>query len=200
MEITKLQKFLETIVPQDDPQISLHGEVLGHLIEVLPTFDEFKDVKKINILPMPNYAVKKGTNIPLINDKDYLGENYDVETALTFKLADGICNLNEEIDIISISMTPAVYDPNSSNNEIGVRRINLLYNPKSFTPTEKIEIVWSKEMEQDNQVVTNSDEPLKDRLIRLFEEALDGKHNLPTKRGIMVRISPRSFKQKEVAE
>ena len=208
MEITKLQKFLENCLGgytqsssfSDDLTMPISGEVLTLMKDKLLTFDEFKGVKKINILPLPIYLVKKGTHTPLTEDKNYLGEDTDTVTTETYKLGDGESNFGEEIDLLSICLSPKMYDPKDlNNNEIGVRRIPLLYDKESFTPKEKIEIVWSKEAAQDsNAFGTLKDEGFKERLMRLFEEALDGKHDIPAKRGIMVRISPRSLKQKEV--
>lgn len=199
--ISKLQEYLESIVFENSDDImEFNHDVLSVISDELLAFDEFKDVKKINILNMPIYKTKKGSNIPISNDDTYLGGETDTIHSVCYKLNDGECTLNEEIDLYSISLTPVIYDPKDINditNKIGVYRTPLLYDPKTFAPTERISITWSTVGIKDSLghlTPEEQDIEIRRRLMKMFEDALDGKCGLPKRRGVIVRISPRSFK------
>lgn len=199
--ITKLQTYLDSIIGENDAENTLKNELLSEIKDILLTFEEFKNVKKINILPMPTYLAKKGSYIPTSIDDTYLGGETDTIHSVCYKLIDGECTLNEEIDLYSIWLTPVLYEQNDLNyvrNKIGVYRTPLIYDPNTFTPTEQISITWSTAGIKDSLghlTPVEQEVEVRRRLMKMFEDALDGKCDLPKRRGVIVRISPRSFKE-----
>jgi len=173
----------------------------------LLSFDEFKNVKKINVLPYTTYVGDKETGLPVELDKTNLGDKsktkpYNVPTYHYNPEIDVDFELAEEIDIYSISLSPKQYDPKETSAEnlgVGVWVMPTLYHSMTFEPYKEIKIVFSPEKVMSMLMLKSqeeADKEVKERILKSLEKALDEglKENVPFKRTIFFRMSERSFK------
>jgi len=193
----RLDKFISELAPS----LPLCGERLSLVKDALLTFKEFENVKKINILELPIVKVNAETNE--LVDGSYLGET-KIITAHTMKLREGQCVFNEEIDLYDISLTPTIYDPNvldEYRTKIGGWRLPRVVSQPKFEYVDGIMVNWNqKEMIETIKQSGVEDESeinriIKERLIKKFTETLEGDVNVDTRQAVMVRITPRSYKQ-----
>lgn len=188
----------------------LGPEALEKVKDHLLTLDEFKNVKKINVLKAPSYLGDKDTLLPLNLDEDNLGDTTNSKFILipNYLYSPDETNdieFNEEMDIYAIELTPPIYDPNfltSLKLGPGVWKMPLIYNPENFLPVSEIRIIYSVEGLQDILFDKNPEEVkdiLKERIMNKVEEMLTSysKPNVPVKRKVIFRVSPRSIKTKE---
>lgn len=213
----RLIKYLESLETKGEVDDFFNPIVLGPEIleneevqKFLLTLDEFKGVKKINILKAPMYLGDAETGIPTELLDDYIGQTsktksftvptraYDPEKEEGFKFP-------EEIDLYTISLSPRVYDPKKTSAENlgpGVWIMPTLYSPNNFEPYKEIKIVFSPEKIQDviaNKEDKSLEEEIKNRIIKNVEKAFNEglKENVPYKRVVLFRASDRSFKKNE---
>lgn len=206
----RLIKYLESIEVDGLNMATLGPEELKNemIQKFLLSFDEFKDVKKINALEAPSYLVDTKTGAPTEKDESNLGDKnkvkpYQVQSYIYNPNRDFNIEFNEEIDLYSISLTSKIYNPEeltSFNLGIGTWVMPVLYNPLDFTPLREIKVVFSPEAIQDILGLKNKedgDKEVKKRLLKSFEDAIDNGlvENVPYSRNIMFRISERSIKK-----
>jgi hypothetical protein len=209
---SRLIQFLESIKSEPDlnksmfyePQILGPEQLEGDLVKnMLLTFDEFKGVKKINILKLPSYYGDIKTGKPFENDETSLGgksKTYQVETV---RYNPELTELNEEIDLYSISLTSKIYNPQdllATSLGIGTWVMPIMYSPINFTPLREMKIVFSPEMFMDMLVDKTAEEvekEMRSRILKSVEDALDGglKENVPYELGLIFRLSSRSIKK-----
>lgn len=209
---SRLIQFLESIKSEPDlnksmfyePQILGPEQLEGDLVKnMLLTFDEFKGVKKINILKLPSYYGDIKTGKPFENDETSLGgksKTYQVETV---RYNPELTELNEEIDLYSISLTSKIYNPqdlSATSLGIGTWVMPIIYSPINFTPLREMKIVFSPEMFMDMLVDKTAEEvekEMRSRILKSVEDALDGglKENVPYELGLIFRLSSRSIKK-----
>lgn len=171
-------------------------------------FDEFKNVKKINVLKAPSYLGDIKTGAPIEQDETNLGDRSKTKVyqALSFKYSpDGEYNFefNEEIDLYCITLSPKMYDPKELDIfklGVGTWVMPAMYNPTTFIPLREIKVVFSPEAIQDIFGLKNDEETnkeVKSRLLKSFEDAIDNgfKENVPYSRGVIFRVSSRSVKE-----
>jgi hypothetical protein len=206
---SKLLEYLESIHIDEFNMSTLDANALKEEIvqKKLLSCDEFKNVKKINIISMPCYHGDLETGQPIEFCDDNLGDkskakvfhtvsrNYDPQ-----KHSSDI--FNEEIDLYCISLSPRIYDPTkitAENLGIGVWVMPTLYHRNSFEPYKEIRVVFSPETIQDLMSVNKEDlvEIVKTRILKSVEKAIDEglKENVPFERTILFRASERSFKK-----
>ncbi len=169
--------------------------------------DEFKNVKKINILPIPMFLVNPITKEPIWLDENYLGGKTERIEVINIKYNDNIV-FNDEIDLFSIKLSLPIYD-DISNLDCGVWQTPLCYNPNDFTPYNIIKIKYSIEGIKDAKAWTISDfkdigkfttedarAKIKKTILKQVEDLIDsGNINIPAKRDLIIRCSPRSIKK-----
>jgi hypothetical protein len=209
---SRLIQFLESIKSEPnlnksmfyEPQILGPEQLEGDLVKnMLLTFDEFKGVKKINILKLPSYCGDIKTGKPFENDETSLGgksKTYQVETV---RYNPELTELNEEIDLYSISLTSKIYNPqdlSATSLGIGTWVMPIMYSPIDFTPLREMKIVFSPELFMDMLVDKTAEEvekEMKYRILKSVEDALDGglKENVPYELGLIFRLSSRSIKK-----
>ena len=209
---SRLIQFLESIKSEPDlnksmfyePQILGPEQLEGDLVKnMLLTFDEFKGVKKINILKLPSYYGDIKTGKPFENDETSLGgksKTYQVETV---RYNPELTELNEEIDLYSISLTSKIYNPqdlSATSLGIGTWVMPIMHSPIDFTPLREMKIVFSPEMFMDMLVDKTAEEvekEMRSRILKSVEDALDGglKENVPYELGLIFRLSSRSIKK-----
>jgi hypothetical protein len=187
-----------------EPQTLGPEQLEGDLVKnMLLTFDEFKGVKKINILKFPSYYGDIKTGKPFENDETSLGgksKTYQVETV---RYNPELTELNEEIDLYSISLTSKIYNPqdlSATSLGIGTWVMPIMYSPIDFTPLREMKIVFSPELFMDMLVDKTAEEvekEMKYRILKSVEDALDGglKENVPYELGLIFRLSSRSIKK-----
>jgi len=211
---SRLIQFLESIKSEPnlnnsmfyEPTVLGPEQLEGNLVKnMLLTFDEFKGVKKINILKLPSYYGDIKTGKPFENDETSLGgksktKSYQVET---INYNPELTELNEEIDLYSISLTNKIYNPqdlSATSLGIGTWVMPVMYSPIDFTPLREMKIVFSPELFMDMLVDKTAEEiekEMKDRILKSVEEALDGglKENVPYELGLIFKLSSRSIKK-----
>jgi hypothetical protein len=209
---SRLIQFLESIKSEPnlnksmfyEPQTLGPEQLEGDLVKnMLLTFDEFKGVKKINILKLPSYYGDIKTGKPFENDETSLGgksKTYQVETV---RYNPELTELNEEIDLHSISLTSKIYNPqdlSATGLGIGTWVMPTMYSPVDFTPLREMKIVFSPELFMDMLVDKTAEEvekEMKYRILKSVEDALDGglKENVPYELGLIFRLSSRSIKK-----
>ena len=187
-----------------EPQTLGPEQLEGDLVKnMLLTFDEFKGVKKINILKLPSYYGDIKTGKPFENDETSLGgksKTYQVETV---RYNPELTELNEEIDLYSISLTSKIYNPqdlSATSLGIGTWVMPIMYSPIDFTPLREMKIVFSPELFMDMLVDKTAEEvekEMRSRILKSVEDALDGglKENVPYELGLIFRLSSRSIKK-----
>jgi hypothetical protein len=197
-----LIKFLESFELTDNG-VSVYDFNVRQLIDAnigflnkLKTFEEFKNVKKINVIPMPSYYGDKDTGQPINSIENYLGGNGKVFQVPTYmyRPSEPKFEFNEEIDLYSLALSPKTYD--NTNLDCGVWKYPLQYDPEKFSPINKIEIKYSLEEIKDAKNLSD-EEAIKEAKRIILEQVsllIDQKEsNLPHSRGILIRCSERSM-------
>ena len=211
---SRLIQFLESIKSEPclnksmfyEPTVLGPEQLEGDLVKnMLLTFDEFRGVKKINILKLPSYYGDIKTGKPFENDETSLGgksktKSYQVET---IRYDSELTELNEEIDLYSISLTTKIYNPQdllATSLGIGTWVMPVMYSPVDFTPLREMKIVFSPELFMDMLVGKTAEEvekEMKYRILKSVKEALDDglKENVPYELGLIFKLSSRSIKK-----
>lgn len=191
----KLFEFIKRNIPEGET--NLRGDNLRNVLDELLKFEEFKNVKKVNVVDYPIYIAKKGSQKPIKTENDYFGGETDTVNTYCRKILDDMVNpFNEEIDIFSLELTLPMIDAaeiEKIRKSYGVWRIPTIYDPLTFNPINSIIVNWSPEVPENIGI---SEKDFRENLINKFIEMLDGKPNIPMKRGIIIRCSPRSFEKK----
>lgn len=170
----------------------------------LSLFEEFKNVKKFNLLESPDYQYNENGEVVQKGNEDNLGESFKNSTAHP-RLIHPEGEFNDEIDIYSIELTPVVYDPsvfkeNFTECKIGIDKYPTIYSSKDFSTFDYIRVGYSLSniMEFENLTREEAKEVVKGRIIRKISNLIDSDEaTIRGTRRIMVRCSHRSYKQKE---
>jgi hypothetical protein len=202
-----LTRFEFTGMPLLGPQL-LETDIIQ---KYLLSLEDFKNVKKINVLKMPTILVDKDTDMPLNIDPDNLGDttNSKVHLVPTYnyrphfsKEEEDKLEFAEEMDLYSIDLGPAIYDPKQLSTVSlgpGVWKMPTVYHPEQFVPLNEIKVIYSAEGLQDilfDKTKEEVDQILEERIIKQVRDALkNGKINVPETRCILIRATKRSFKQ-----
>lgn len=169
------------------------------IVKNFKNFDDFKNVKKINILSLPIYRADTKTGDPFesLADSDFLGGTWrpvQTQTYLYDPKNDKI-EFNEIVDIYIISLTPKMYSCDKLG--YGVWYYPTTYYPNDFSSLNKIEINFS--IEEIKELKNMNDEEAKTEakrvILKQVSELIDsGQSNLPCEQKILIRCSPRSIK------
>jgi hypothetical protein len=206
---SKLVKYLESIEVNSMSMTTLGPEELQNEMvqKFLLCFDEFKNVKKINVLKAPVYLGDINTGAPIEQDETNLGDKSKTKQyqAVSFSYdpnREFNIEFNEEIDLYSITLSIRIYDPEELNIfklGAGTWVMPSLYNPVDFTPLREVRVIFSPEAIQDIFSLKNKEDvekEVKKRLMKSFEDALDNglKENVPYRRTLLFRVSSISVK------
>jgi hypothetical protein len=207
---SKLVKYLESIEVDSMSMATLGPEELQNEMvqKFLLCFDEFKNVKKINVLKAPVYLGDTKTGAPIEQDEDNLGDKsktkkYQVVSFNYDPNRESNIEFNEEIDLYCITLSIKIYDPEELNIfklGVGTWVMPSLYNPVDFTPLKEVRVIFSPEAIQDIFSLENNkdvEKEVKKRLMKSFEDAIDNglKENVPYRRTVLFRVSNRSVKE-----
>ena len=207
---SKLVKYLESIEVDSMSMATLGPEELQNEMvqKFLLCFDEFKNVKKINVLKAPVYLGDIKTGAPIEQDETNLGDKsktkkYQVVSFNYDPNRESNIEFNEEIDLYCITLSPKMYDP----KELDIFKLGAgtwvmpsLYSSIDFTPLKEVRVIFSPEAIQDIFSLENDkdvEKEVKKRLMKSFEDAIDNglKENVPYRRTVLFRVSNRSVKE-----
>lgn len=206
---SKLVKYLESMEVDSMSMATLGPEELQNemIQKFLLCFDEFKNVKKINVLKLPMYLGDAKTGAPIEQDETNLGDKSKTKQYQTLSFTydpnkEFNIEFNEEIDLYSITLSIKIYDPEELNIfklGPGTWVMPSLYSPVDFTPLKEVRVIFSPEAIQDIFSLENKEDvekEVKKRLMKSFEDALDNglKENVPYRRTLLFRVSSRSVK------
>lgn len=208
----KLIDFYEKCVQENSSlfdEIGISQELLKHNIfrDDLMKCDEFKNVKKINLLHLPSYLIVESTGEPTYDNVNYVGQKTKAVTAPLYKIdEDTEFEFSEIVDLHIIRSTPKIYDPSVLDNlDAGVWKTPRIYNQTNFIPSQEIRVKYNPETIQDIISFENKtiEEIYKERIEPKIRELFlnpELESNLPHKRSLLIRCSPRSIKIKENIE
>lgn len=171
----------------------LSGPSLKNFEKQLFECDEFKNVVRINFIDLPSYLVDEETGEPISSQREFLGGKTSHKDVITFKIKpDEKIVFNKVVDLYSVQVLK-IFNTNETISKPGVWIYPTTYNDK-FEPLNEIRILWNPEQLQEVlNILSVSKETPKERLKRMFDEALDKMEpNLSCSYVLMVRCSERS--------
>lgn len=192
-------KLIDLLIQLDNENTSLNkeshisGPVLKSIEKKLFECEEFKNVVRMNFIDAPVYMVDLDTQEPISLNREYLGGEVKSMQVSTFKFKEGDeIKFNRFIDIYSLQIVKT-YNTSAVNiDKPGVWIFPTIYG-EGFVPKKEIRIIWSPEQLQDALAMMGKTETAKDRLMRMFEDALDSMEpNIPCEYGLIIRGSQRS--------
>jgi hypothetical protein len=192
----KLEEFLESKITEG--ATGIYGDELNAIVDELLKFKEFENVKKINVLNTPIYMASATSGKPILFDEDFIGGDTVLHTHDRKMYVDKVNSFNEEIDVFGLELTPFTYNHGEIDkvrSTFGVWRLPTLYDPTNFNPMCGIVVNWAPDAIQTTPEEGEKNAlKLKERLIRLFTEALESdKPTIRMRRGVIIRCSPRSY-------
>lgn len=184
----KLNQLLANNVKLFDSDGILRGESLKTLVPELLKTDEFKDVKKLNIVDYPHWVGNQETEEFQPDGVGILIHSYKFGYTSFF---------SSIVNLYSITLSPKVYDPNELNKlGKGVWVMPLIAEEPDLEPIRQIRINYSPKLVQDlkNAKIADGEAKMKELIFEQLEKALKGPPNIPSKRAIIFRCSPKSMK------
>jgi len=205
--VPKITGFEFTGLPLLGPELLATDIIQKYLFSL----EDFKNVKKINIIKAPMIMVDKDTDMPLNIDPDNLGDTTNSKMYMlpTYNYRpdakereENKLEFAEEMDLYSIDLGVPIYDPKQLSTVSlgpGVWKMPTVYHPEQFVPLNEIKVIYSAEGLQDilfDKTKEEVDQILEERILKQVRETLkNGKINVPEIRGILIRCTKRSFKQ-----
>jgi hypothetical protein len=194
----KLKEFIQTF--EHTLTQEMHGTFnarsLEKVKEILLQCEEFKGVKKLNFLTLPNFMANKKTGDPLepLNRDSLPGEETYSERVVTYKFTTNL-EFNEVVDLYSIGLSPRIYDENFIENlKDGLWSLPQVLG--DFVSKKEIRFIFSREKLQDMQGLhPETFEQFVNKTVEDFRKFITSDEvNVPSKKAIMLRVSPRSIK------
>lgn len=184
----KLNEFIKKNFESFKNEGDLKGKELEKMIPALLTLDDFKDIKKINVLQFPCFSSDLDGN-PV--DDSYLGET-KAHNSVMIKYGEETC-FNNIIDLYSISLicNPDLTKIKNDLNE-GVWLTPNVYNEIDFSPSRELLIKFR------NMNYTEDDVNV--WLEKAKELLLSKESNIPKEYMIFFRVSERSIKPNKSRE
>lgn len=176
--------------------LAIYGKTLRDFEDRLFECEEFSNVVRVNYLDLPSFLVEKETEEPISANRNFIGGDVKPQTAveITIKPGDEI-KLNKYVDIYSITLLK-VFNHKEDINKPGIWVYPTVFDANTFEPTNQIRVIWDPEKLKDALKLMDSKETPKERLMRMFESALDSlEPNISCEYIMKVRCSSRSFAQ-----
>lgn len=195
--IVELEKKKEQFSSLKDPAhgagFSLNPTALKIIEKRLFECDEFKNVVRINFIEAPTYIVDEETGEPISSNREFLGGQTSIKTILNYRLNPGQeIKFGKIVDLYIISSNKR-YILKEEITKPGIWIYPTTYDEKTFQPTNQIRVIWDPEQLQDALRLVGKPETSKQRLMRMFETALDNmESNLPCEHVLTIRCSSRS--------
>lgn len=162
----------------------LRGEALKALLPILKEVEEFKNIKEINFVELPNYMGDLHGR-PLTKEEEPITSSDKKIICQTevHKLGQST-RFNDILNLYYIALSPAIYDPKDFDKlGLGVFRLPTVYD-KGIFATNEIRIRWNSETLQGN-----TEDLSKREILNQVERLLDSGPNILGKRAIMIRCT-----------
>lgn len=181
-----------SIVDRQDGLV-LSGENLKHLEAKIFECDEFKNVIRINFLENPTFLADKETGEPISVNRNFVGGDVKPQSVAEFNLEeDCVLHLNKMVDIFSIKLEKW-YNVDSKIDKPGVWILPSKYNEETFLLRKEVRVIWEPDLLEDALRYSGGKETVKERLMRMFEQALDSAEpNTSCAYSLKIRFSSRS--------
>ena len=156
--------------------------------------DEFKNVARINYIELPSYFVDDETGEPISANREFLGGKTTVKKVTDFGIKyNEELALNKIVDIYSI-MLQKKFLSSEDITKPGVWIYPTNYSEDDFNPKSQIRIIWEPNQLEEVLKIMGKTETPKERLMRMFENALDTMEpNIPCEYSLVIRCSERSI-------
>lgn len=156
--------------------------------------DEFKNVVRINYIDFPNYIVDDETGEPISANRQFLGGKTTVKQVDSYRAEeDKELKFNKIVDLYSITLNKR-YNLNADISKPGVWIYPTVFDHSTFIAKNQITVIWEPEQLRDALALMNSTETAKERIKRMFEDALDNMEpNIPCSYVLSLRCSDRSL-------
>lgn len=187
---------LSTIDKKDG--LKLSGANLKYLENKLFECDEFKNVIRINFLETPTFLAEKETGEPIAVNRNFVGGDVKPQTVVEFNLEeDCTLHLNKMIDVYSIELEKW-YNVDSKVDKPGIWILPSKYNEETFLLRKEVRVIWEPDLLEDALRYGGGKETVKERLMRMFEQALDSNEpNTSCAYSLKIRFSSRSVSRIE---
>lgn len=181
-----------------DAPFVLDYQALKGIEKYLFDCDEFKNVIRVNYLPLPNYHVDEETNEPIIYNTEFLGGKLMVGKSESFMVNPGQeIKFNKVIDIYSIMLNKR-FLTNENLDKSGIWIYPTKVDTNTFDYTNQIKVIWDPNQLKEVLALVGTSETPKQRLMRMFESALnDMTPNIPCEYVLTIRCSERSIANEE---
>lgn len=199
--ITDLEKNKAVIQNAPSEGFLLDTNWLKNFESKLFECEEFKNVARINFIETPNYLVDEETGEPIATNREFLGGKTKMQSLSLFRVNPGEdLKFNKIVDLYTIRLNKR-FNPKEDISKPGIWIFPTSYNKETFDAINQVRIIWEPEqLRQALQMVDKSETP-KDRLMRMFESALDNlEANIPCEYFLTLRCSIRSIANSEEIE
>lgn len=204
--LAKLESQQSQIENAEDKIITTNGltldsKVLSMFEKSLFECDEFKNVIRINYLELPNYLIDKESGEPISGNREFLGGDVTVNQTLSFKALPGQeIKFGKYVDIYTISLHKR-FNMSEDVKKPGIWIYPTSFEEQTLAPTNQIRVIWDPEQLKDALALMGSQETPKDRIMRMFESALDSMEpNISCEYIVEIRCSARSIVSAEKKE
>lgn len=190
--IVELEKKRVDMLNTTEP-CCLYGQTLKNFEKQLFECDEFKNVVRINYIDLPSYLVDEESGEPISNNREFLGGKTAYKKVITYKIQPGEkIVFNKVVDLYSLQVFK-IFNTNEDVNKPGVWVYPTNYDTTTFAATNQIKVIWDPNQLQEALSLIGNPETDKDRLKRMFNQALDSMEpNIPCSYALIVRCSERS--------
>lgn len=185
--------WVENYAPENEHGFQhMDPEALKLLKEKLLKFEQFENVKKLNIVSGPAFPSFEGEPLECIENHSGESDKVILTESLVFTKGDDF-KFQEVVDLYMITIPPKTYDLENAKKP-GVWRKPVDFS--TLDPIQSIVINWTNEARADIDIY-NEPGHFEEEIIKQVRECLNSKEsNLPQiKDKILFRASPRSFKR-----
>lgn len=194
MKLIDLLIDLEKKTDLKQPTFTLHSSELKSFEKDLFECDEFKNVVRLNFVDFPTYLADESTEEPISSNREFLGGKTKVIQTATFGFkSEQEIKFDKFVDLYCITLEK-VYYKKEEINKPGVWIYPTFYDTETFIPTNQIKVIWDPAQLDEALKLMGSTETSKQRLLRMFETALDSMEpNIPCDYQMTIRCSNRSI-------
>ena len=197
--LQKLEKentALEMEAGVESSMFTLDSKALQSIESELFECDEFKKVVRLNYLALPSYLVDKESGEPISVNRDFIGGDTDYRNVSSFIVKDDTpIVFGKFVDLYTITACKH-FNVNAEIKKPGIWVFPTEYNLDKGEAIQQVRVIWNQEQIEMALAYTNQKDSVRDRLVRMFETALDNmKPNIECTYSIKIRCSARSILQ-----
>lgn len=180
----------------ESSMFTLNSKTLQLIESELFECDEFKKVVRINYLALPAFPIDKVSGEPLSSNRDFIGGETEIGEVVTFKSSqEAPMIFGRFVDLYSIIVCKH-YDTKTEITKPGVWIFPTEYDLNKGEAKQQIRVIWNSHQIEMALAYTNQKDSVRDRLVRMFETALDNMiPNIECTYSIKIRCSERSILQ-----